>query len=122
MCNFIFGSMYMCLLTDTVDVELTISKVKGIYTYCKDHTEESTIFSPWSKSVIPFPSVRQMIQAYKNDNKQVTMIWDNGIMPQFSAPQKPSQTPENMPQLKLGTDGLDATISLILLRLIDTIH
>ena len=48
MCDFIFGSICMCLLTDTVDVELTIRMVKGIYTYCKDHTAESTIFSLWS--------------------------------------------------------------------------
>ena len=26
------------------------------------------------------------------------MTWDNGVIPQFSAPQKPSQTPENVPQ------------------------
>ena len=30
---------------DTVDVELTVRMVKGIYTYCKDHTMESTVFS-----------------------------------------------------------------------------
>ena len=56
--NFIFGSIHMSLPMDTVDVELTIRMVKGIYTYCKDHTMESTIFSPWSKTVIPFPSLR----------------------------------------------------------------
>ena len=54
--DFIFGSIYMCLTMDTVDIELTIRMVKGIYTYHKDHTVESTVFSPWSKSVIPFPS------------------------------------------------------------------
>ena len=54
--------------------------------YCGVHD-----LSPWSKSVIPFPSLRQKIQAYKDDNKQVTTTWDNGIMPQFSALQKPSQ-------------------------------
>ena len=80
------------------------------------------IFSPWSKSVIPFPSLRWKIQAYKDDNKQVTMTWDNGIIPQFSTPQKPSQTPEIMPGEKSGTDGLDVTITSIQLRLIDTIH
>ena len=58
MCDFIFGSIHTCLLTDMVDVELTIRMVKGIYTYHKEHTVEVTIFSPWSKSVIPFPSLR----------------------------------------------------------------
>ena len=57
-CDFIFGSIYMSLLMDTVDVELTIRTVKGIYTYHKDHTAESMIFSLWSKTIIPFPSLR----------------------------------------------------------------
>ena len=54
-CDFTFGLMCMCLRTDMVGVELTIRMVKGIYTYYKDHTVESMIFSLWSKSVIPFP-------------------------------------------------------------------
>ena len=56
--DFIFGSIRTSLLMDTVDIDLTIRTVKGIYTCCKDHTVESTIFTPWSKSVIPFPSVQ----------------------------------------------------------------
>ena len=91
MCNFIFGSKHTCLLTDMVDVELTIRMVRDICTHCKDHTVESTTFSLWSKSVIPVASLRWKIQAYKDDNKQVTMTWDNGIMPLFSTEQKPSQ-------------------------------
>ena len=54
-CDFIFGSIYMCLLTDMMDVGLTIMMVKGIYTYCKDHTVESMIFFQWSESdSLPF--------------------------------------------------------------------
>ena len=60
-CYFIFGSQHACLPMDTVGVELTVRIVKGIYTYHKDHTAESTVFSPWSKSVIPFPSLRRKI-------------------------------------------------------------
>ena len=44
-CNFIFGSVCTCLPTDMVDVELTIKTVKGMYTYHKDHTAESMVFS-----------------------------------------------------------------------------
>ena len=54
-CDFIFRLIRTSLLTDMVDIDLTISTVKGIYTYRKDHTVESTIFTPWSKKVIPFP-------------------------------------------------------------------
>ena len=105
MCNFIFGSIHTCLLTEMVNAELTIIMLKGIYTYCKDHTAESTIFSLWSKIVIPFPSLRWKIQAFKDSNssKQVTTTWDNGMMPQFSAPQKPSQSPRKCASGKIRT-------------------
>ena len=68
-CNFIFRSIWTGLLTDTVDIELTIRMVKGIYTYRKDHMAESTVFSPWSRTVIPFPSLQRKIQAYQDENK-----------------------------------------------------
>ena len=105
MCDFIFGWIHTCLLTDTVDVELTIRTVKGIYTYYKDHPVQSTIFSPWSKSVFSFPSLRQKIQAFKDNNniKQATMMWDNGMTPQFSTPQKPSQSPRKCVSDKIRT-------------------
>ena len=45
-CDFIFRSIRTSFLTDTVDEDLTIRTVKGIYTYRKDHTTESTIFTP----------------------------------------------------------------------------
>ena len=56
--DFIFRSIRTGLLTDKVDVDLTIWTVKGIYMYRKDHTTESTIFTTWSKKVIPVPSLR----------------------------------------------------------------
>ena len=97
-CNFIFGSIHVCLPMDTVDVELIIRTVKDIYTYHKDHTMESMVFLLWSKTVIPFPSLRWKIKAYKDDAEQETMTWNKGAMPQFSAPQKPSQ---NLPQANI---------------------
>ena len=101
--DFIFSSICTCLAMDTVDIELTIRMVKGIYTYCKDHTMESMVFLPWSKTMIPFPSLRQKIHAYKNDAKQGTMTWNNGAMPQFSALQKPSQNPRKCTSGKIRT-------------------
>ena len=44
-CDIIFGSIRTSLLTDMVDVDLTIQTVKGIYMYRKDHTTESIIYS-----------------------------------------------------------------------------
>ena len=92
-CDFIFGSLCTCLLINTVDIELTIRMVKGIYTYCKNHTVDSTVSSAWSKSVIPFPSLRCKIQAFQDDNSSQTMAWNSSMTPQFSAPPKPHQSP-----------------------------
>ena len=63
-CNFLFGSIRTNLPVDTVDVELTVWMVKGIYAYRKNHTAESTIFILWSKKEMPFPSLRCKIQVY----------------------------------------------------------
>ena len=45
-CDFIFGSICTGLLMDTMDVELMIWMVKGIYMYRKDHTAKSMVCSP----------------------------------------------------------------------------
>ena len=63
-CNFFFGFMDTNLTSDTVDVELTIRTVQGIYTYHKDHRAEATIFTAWSKSVIPFPSLERKLKHF----------------------------------------------------------
>ena len=73
-CNSLFGSLGKTLLTDMVDVELTIWMVKGIYTYRKDHTAESTVFTPWNKKVTPFFSLRCKIQAFKDDQRDEKVL------------------------------------------------
>ena len=78
-CYFLFGSIRSNLPTDTVDAELTVWMVKGMYTYRKDHTIEYMIFTLWSKKVIPFPSLRHKIQAYQDDKRSERVLpWNNG--------------------------------------------
>ena len=78
-CDFIFGSIRTSLLIDMVDVDLTIWLVKGIYMYRKDYTMESTIFTRWSKKVIPFPSLRHKIWAFQDDKRQeMALPWNDG--------------------------------------------
>ena len=55
--DFIFRSIWTGLLMDNVDIELTVRMIKGIYTYRKDHTAGSMVFSPWSRTIIAFPSL-----------------------------------------------------------------
>ena len=79
-------------LIDTVDAQLTVQTVKGIYMYRKDHTMESMIFTWWSKKVIPFPSLRHKIQAYQGEKINETVLpWNNGNAFQFSVPPMTSQ-------------------------------
>ena len=87
--DFIFGSIHTGLLMDTVDVELMIRMVKGIYTYRKDHTAKSMVFSPRSRTIIPIPSLHKKIQAFQDENRQM-MAWNNGhATSYFSAPTQP---------------------------------
>ena len=62
---------------DTVGVDLTIRTVKGSYMYRKDHMAESMIFTPRSKKVIPFPLLRQKIQAFQDDKRQEMALPQN---------------------------------------------
>ena len=76
-CDFIFGSIQTGLLTDTVGIEHTVRMVKGIYTYRKDHIVKSMMFFPWSRTIIPFPSLQRKIQAYQVENNQMS-AWNKG--------------------------------------------
>ena len=87
-CDFFFGFMHTNL---PADMELTIRTVQGIYIYHEDHTAESAIFTPWNKSVTPFPSPRKKIKAFKEDSRgQLTLTW----MPLVSTPTKPPRNPQ----------------------------
>ena len=72
--NFIFSLIRTSLLTDMVDVDLTVQTAKGIYAYRKDHIVESMIFTSLSKKVIPFPSLRWKMQVFQHDKRQEMMI------------------------------------------------
>ena len=88
-CNFIFRSICTGLPMDMVDVELTLRTVKGIYTYRKDHMAKSMVFSPWSRTIIPFPSLCKKIQVFQDENRQ-TSPWNKGhAMSFFSAQFQP---------------------------------
>ena len=90
-----------------VDVDLTIWTVKGMYTYRKDHTAESMIFTPWSKKVIPFPSLRQKMQAFLDNKRQETTVpWSDGSAFQFPAPPKMPRNPRKRATGKIRTRWL----------------
>ena len=92
-CDFLFGSLRMTLMIDMVGIEVTVWMVKGIYMYRKDHTAESTIFTPWSKKVTSFPSLRCKVQRTNRDEK--VLQWCNT----FQFPTHPvTQTTQTNPR------------------------
>ena len=108
-CGFIFGSIHTGLPTDTVDMELTIQMVKGIYTYRKGHMAESMVFSPQSRTVIPFPSLCKK----SKHSKMKTGRHQHGIraMLCLTFPPNPSQNAD-IPWVRPGLDGLMGGIGL----------
>ena len=118
-CNFFFGFMHTNFPTDTVDMELTLQMVQGIYIYHKEHTAETTIFTSWSKSVIPFPSLRKNTKAFKEDSKgQTTLTW----MPSDSTPIKPPKIPRKHTPGKVRTWWSNCNHCFNLIKIIGLIH
>ena len=114
LCDFIFGSIHPSLPTDTVDVELTIRTVKGIYTYRKDHMAKSTVFSPWSRTMIPFPSPHRKKQAFQSKSRQAMAWGNNNATPYFPPLLSLDITPGSMPQVTPGLGGLTKGIGSML--------
>ena len=54
--DLIFGILSCNLLKDTIDVDLKVHTLKGIYTYKKDRNNQVSKYSPWGTEVKPFPS------------------------------------------------------------------
>ena len=73
-----------------VDIDSTVRTINGIYMYRKDHTVESTIFTPWSKKVIPFPSLRctRYRHSRMTEDRNMMIPWNDGNTVQFSTPPK----------------------------------
>ena len=65
---------------------------------------KSMIFTPWSKKVVPFPSLRWKIQAFQDDKRQEMMMpWHEGNMFQFSTPSKTLRNPRKQTTGKIRT-------------------
>ena len=106
-CDFISRSIRTSLPMEMVDLDLTIWTVKGIYTYRKDNTSESMIYTPRIKKVIPFPSLTWKIQASRDNKRQeMTMPWNDGSMFQFSTPPKMPRNPRKQTTGKIRTRWL----------------
>ena len=69
-CEFLFHNFCCALPKDTVDVEVTIRTVECIHTYRRDRTTQAVSYSPWSRQVKPFPSLRKKIAEYQEEKRR----------------------------------------------------
>ena len=51
------------------------------------------VFSPWSRTITPFPLLCSKIQAFQSESRQETAWDNNNAMPYFSTPPKPKYNP-----------------------------
>ena len=94
---------------DMVDVELTVRMVKGIYTCRKDHTADSMVFSPWSRTVIPFPPYTRR----SKHSKTKIGRHQHGIKAMLHLTFLPNSNPNvDIPWERPGLDGLIRGIDL----------
>ena len=69
-CNFDLHYFHCALPKDKVDMEMTIWMVDGIHTYRRDQTTQVTFYSPWSRQVKPFSSLRKKIAEYREEKME----------------------------------------------------
>ena len=69
-CDFVFNNFYCVLLEDMMDVEVTIWTVDGIHTYRRERMTTTASYSPWSRQVSPFSSLRKKIDNYEEEKKE----------------------------------------------------
>ena len=111
-CDFIFRSIRTCSPTDMVNIDSTVRTVRGIYMYRKDHTVESTIFTLWSKKVIPFP---HLDEKYKHLRMTKDRTQHHGMMvtsSNFLPLPRHQETQGDVPLARLEPDGQAETTNL----------
>ena len=56
---------------DTIDVEITVRTLKGILTFRKDCSSQSSVCSPWGSCVKPFPSLHEKMADYIKERQTI---------------------------------------------------
>ena len=64
-CDFVFHNFSCALPKDMIDIEVTIQTVDGIHTYRRDGITQVASYSPWSRQVKLFPSLRKKMPNMK---------------------------------------------------------
>ena len=87
--NFIYRYFTCNLPEDTIDVEVTVCTLKGIYTFRKDPNTQMSTCSPWHTQVRPFPSLRRRMEDYIKEHQNIM----NPFSPKRECPNRPKPPP-----------------------------
>ena len=76
-CDLIFGILNCNLLKDTIDVDLRVHTLWGIYTYKKDRHPQVSKYSPWGTKIKPFPSLQKKMTEFLRQRPFITTPYAN---------------------------------------------
>ena len=70
-CNFLYRFFQCKLLKDTIYIEIMVRKLKGIHTFRKDHSSQSSVCSLWGSHVKPLPSLCRKKEDYIKERQNI---------------------------------------------------
>ena len=70
--NFLYWFFEWHLPEDTIDVDITVTTMKGIHTFRKDHATQSSTYSLWCSQIRPFPSLLRKMEACMEEKRNTT--------------------------------------------------
>ena len=96
-CNFLFEFFLCTLPEDMINVDITVSTLKGIHTFRKDRNTQISRCSPWGMEVKPFPSLQKKMKDYIKECQTIANPCVNRLYPCTPKPSPFAKRPKAMP-------------------------
>ena len=90
-CNFLHGFFQCNLWKDIIDVEITVRTLKGMHTFRKDCSSQSSMCSPWDSCIKPFPSLWRKMEDYLKERQTIANPFHVRSLKKGREPLKPTQ-------------------------------
>ena len=87
--NCLYGFFECNLPEYTIDVEVTVRNLKGVYNFRKDCTTQSSMCSLWGSQVKPFRSLLKKMDTYMEERQNIM----NPFFPNQRYPNRPNLLP-----------------------------
>ena len=70
-CHILYRFFQCQLPEDTIDIEIMVRTMKGIYTFKKDHSNQTSSCSPWGWQFHPFPFLVKKMKVYLEESRNI---------------------------------------------------